>query len=86
VREELRPQGHVNAVRGMGEDICAQPTEDRLKATHCHHADGQHLQRRHPFVHQHLICDNLKEQGRQQAKELQEERGHHDLAEVLAVF
>ena len=31
VREELRPQAHVNAIRGMGEDVRAQPAEDSLK-------------------------------------------------------
>jgi hypothetical protein len=72
--EQLCAQADVDAVRRVGEEIGAQATEQCFKATQGQHADGQHVQCGDALVHQDFVCDDLKEQGRQQRKELQEER------------
>ena len=84
--EQLRPQTDVDAVRGVGEEIGAEPAEHRLKAAQSQHAEGQHVQRRDAFVDQDLVRHDLEKQGRQECKELQEERRQQDLPKELAIF
>ena len=72
--EQLRAQADVDTVRRVGEEIGAQATEQRFEAAQDQHAEGQHVQCGDALVHQDFVGDDLKEQGRQQRKELQEER------------
>src|SRR5262245_43284368 len=74
VAKQLRAESDVNPVRRMRKEIGPQPTQNRIKYRQGDHADGQHMERGEAFVNEHLVDHDLGKQGRQQCKELQEER------------
>ena len=49
-------------------------------------ADDQHVERGHAPVHEHLVDDDLKEERRDQRKQLQEEGGDEHLAEQAPIL
>ncbi len=78
--EQLRAQAHINPIRRMGKQVGAESAERRIEDCKRDHADRQYMQGSEPFVHKHLVDDDLREQRRQQRKQLQEERGDQDFA------
>ena len=79
--EQLGPQGHVDAVGGVGEQIGAQPRQHHLEHRHRQQTDSQHIQGGQPAMHQHLVDHHLKEQRRDQGEQLDEEGGDQHFAE-----
>ena len=86
VPEQAGAQLDVDTAGGVAEHIGAQGVEHALEDDHHHQADDQHVQRGQAFVHQHFVHHNLKEQGADQAEELQHEGDEQHLAQQLAVF
>ena len=84
--EQLRPQGDIDPVCRMRKEIGPQPTQDRIEQRHGNHADRQDIERGEPLVNEHFVDDDLREQRREQAKELQEERRDQHLAQELAIL
>lgn len=86
VAEQLRAEPHVDAVRRMGEEVGAEAAEDRLEDHERDHADREHVERREPPVHQHLVDHDLREQRSQQTEQLKNKRSDQHLAEQLSIF
>ncbi len=84
--EQSRTKLHVDATGGMGEHVAAQPRQDYFEDRHHQQTDGNHVQRREPAVHQHLVHHHLEEQRRNQREEIEHEGNQQHLAKKLAVF
>jgi hypothetical protein len=84
--EQPRAQLHVDAVRGMREQVRAKNPEDGLEYRDGGEADDQHVEGAERTVHQHLVDDHLEEQRRDERKQLQEERRNQDFPQQPPVF
>jgi hypothetical protein len=84
--EQPRPQLHVDAVRCVCEDVCAQAAQRRFEQRDGRKADHQNIQRGKAPVHQHLVDHHLEEQRRKQREDLQEQRRRQHLPQNPAVF
>lgn len=84
--KQPRPQLHIDAVRGVGENVCAQGRQDAFKDRYDDKADNQHIERGQAAMHQHLVDDHLKEERRHKREELQEERRHQNFHQHRTVF
>jgi hypothetical protein len=84
--EQAGAELDVDAVGGVGEEISAQDGHDGLEGRDREKADHQHVEGTERAVHQDLVDDDLEEQRRDQAEELQEERRHQHLAQEAAIL
>src|SRR6185369_656195 len=71
---------------GMAEDVGAQAIEGTFEDDDGNQADDQHIQRRHAFVDQYLVHDDLEEQRADQGEQLQHERDQQHFTQQLAVL
>src|SRR5215471_8115187 len=76
----------IDAVGGMGKKIGTKDAEDQLEGGNCNDPDHQDIECAHAAMNEHLVDDDLKEQRRNQGKQLKEERGNEHLTEKAAVF
>ena len=71
--EQSRAQLDVDAVGRVGEEVGPQPAQDNLEHRQRGQAQGEDLQCRHAAVNEHLVDDDLEEERREEAEDLQEE-------------
>ena len=84
--EEPRPQFYIDLARGMGKDIGPQPVQRHVEDRDRHQADRDDFQGRQALMHQHLVHHNLKEQGRDQCEQLDEQRNDEDFQQYPPVL
>ena len=83
--EEATPEFDVDAVGGVRQDVGPQERQHGVEEPDGDEADGEHVERRVALVGQHLVDDHLEEQRRDEAEDLQEQRGDQHVAERPAV-
>ncbi len=84
--EQLGAELGVDPACGVGEQIGAQAPHQHLEGVDHQQAHSQHLERRVALVHQDLVDHDLEEQRRDQADELQEQRGDQHVAQQAPVL
>jgi hypothetical protein len=70
----------------MGKEIIANTTEERLEHHHHKKAHRQHIEGGKTPMHQHFVHHHLKEQGRDQGKDLQEKGDDQDFSKDTAIL
>jgi hypothetical protein len=86
VPKQARPELDVDAVGGVREQIGPQDSEHGLENRDGHKSEDEDIEGVQGPVHQHLVDDDLEEQRRDQAEQLQEERAEQHLAQEVAIF
>ena len=84
--EQMRAEFHVDAVRRVREKIGPQNSQPGLENGDRDEPEDENVKSGHAAMHEHLIDDDLKEERRNEGKELQKERGDQDLASRLRYF
>src|SRR5262245_45258633 len=84
--EQASAQLHVDAVGGVGKDICAQDSEDRLENRDAHQADDEHVEGAEAAVNEDLVDDDLEKQRRDECEQLKKERRYQHVAEHATVL
>ena len=70
----------------MGEEVSSQISEDGFKDGDAHEADDEHVEGGQRSVHQHFVDDDLKEERRNKAEQLQEEGCSQDFGKEPSVI
>ena len=84
--EQARAQLDIDPVGRVRKNIGSQPSENRFKYGNGDESDNQYIERGVATMGQHLIGENLKKQGRNKCKKLQEKRSKQHLAKQAAIF
>src|SRR5215471_19016053 len=77
---------NIDAVSGVSKDVGAQNAENRLECRYGQQADDKDIEGAETAMHQDLVDDDLKEQRRDQGKELQKERNDQHPGEDAAIL
>jgi hypothetical protein len=85
VIEQAPAKLHVDAARGVAERIGAQILKRDVEQADERKADGNHDERGHAFVHQHLVDHDLEEEWGDQREQLDEQRGGQHMRQRPAV-
>ena len=86
VMDDRRPEGDVDPVGGVGEQVGAQRTQERLGQGHGHQQGAQHIEAGVVPLADHRIDDLLNQQRVEQAQQLHEKAGDHHLQQSIAVL
>src|SRR5262249_32371593 len=76
---------HVEATRGVNQEVIAQRRGRSLKHGDQQHPDEQHVEHRSALVYQDLVDDHLRKDRRSQTKKLQQQRGEEYLKQQCPI-
>ena len=72
--KQPRAQNYINTAGGVGENIVARDTEQRLKNRDNHQPADDYIQRRNTVMAQGFVDNNLHENRRKNANNLHDKR------------
>src|SRR5215813_408940 len=84
--KQARAELDVDAVGGVREQIGSKDSQYGLENRDRHQPEHEDIERTQRAMHQHLVNHHLKEQWRDQAEQLQEERRDQNFAQEMSVF
>ena len=84
--KQARAEFDVDPVGGVREQIGPQDSQHGFENRDGYQSEDEDIEGAQGPVHQHLVDDDLEEQRRDQAEQLQEERGDHHLAQQVTIF
>jgi len=86
VSKQPSAQLDIDAVGRVRKQVGPQDPQHGLEHTYPDKPDDEHIERAHAAVHEHLIDDDLEEEGRDEGEHLEKKRCNEHLAQQVSVF